>query len=367
MSVDFLEAYPGSKTEADVMVVMTHGLESRSDAPLCIRMARAFQRRGFDVATISFRSCAGDNDIPSTPGGYHLGFTHDVRFVVKKLHQRYPDKRLYLSAFSLGGNVMLKYLGEEGEAALLGNGVCGAAVTCVPMKPEFCEPLLGSGFNRVVYSGNFLKSLKPKAVRQMGKLGEDAFPPRYNLEAVLSSESIGDFDEAFIAPIYGFEDKYDYYRTQGSASGGFLQRIKVPTMVLNARDDPFIDEATLPTEAEVDGAPVKLVYTQHGGHCGFIGARAPVVDYAVNEEAEVLAPGRLDWLMEELARFVQHADVKFGAGAAAAASTTASAVTKAPPLSPKNSEEEGGLENREGEGESSTEAVAVAMAVGRGS
>lgn len=303
VALDFLQA--SEARESSVLVVMTHGLESRSAAPLCVRMARSFQRRGFDVAVLNFRSCAHDDDVPRTPGGYHLGFTDDLHFVTRRLHEQYPDKRIYLSGFSLGGNVILKFLGEVGDGAAAEYGVYGAAVACVPFRPEDCEPRLASGFNRWVYSGNFLKTLKPKAQKQVDTLGADAFPPRFNLQRVLDTTTIGEFDDEFIAPIYGFADKTEYYLTQGSMSGGFLPKIRVATLALNAVDDPFINPNTLPTSQEIQGAPVRLVYSPRGGHCGFISARPPTFTH-VDGEVETLE--HRDWLPEELARFIVHAE-----------------------------------------------------------
>lgn len=304
VAVDFLSGQGSQTQDTDVLVVMLHGLESRSNAPLCVRMARSFQRRGYDVAVINFRSCAHDDDVPRSPGGYHLGFTDDVDFVTRQLHAQHPDKRIYLSGFSLGGNVILKFLGEKGDRVSAENGIVGAAVTCVPFVPELGSPRLDTGFNRVVYSGNFLKNLKPKAQKQVDKLGAEAFPPRFDLERVLATTTLGEFDDAFIAPIYGFKDKFEYYRTQGSFSGGFLPKIRVATMALNAVDDPFIDPNTLPQPADMHGAPVRLVYHRFGGHCGFISAQPPVFEQA--GAAVPLQPR--DWLPEELARFVDHAE-----------------------------------------------------------
>jgi predicted alpha/beta-fold hydrolase len=199
-AIDFFDAV--ERTVEPPLVVMTHGLESRSDAPLTKRMARAYHRRGYDVAVLNFRSCAEDDDIPRRPGGYHLGFTADLDFATRRLftehHGRAP-KRIYLSGFSLGGNVILKLLGELGDQAACRNGIVGAAVTCVPFRPEDAEPLLGAGFNKAVYSGNFLRSLKPKAQRQVDALGLGTFPASFSLARCLAAESIGDFDDAFIA------------------------------------------------------------------------------------------------------------------------------------------------------------------------
>ena len=306
IAVDFSDAAPSSSSSstAKPIVVMTHGLESRSNAPLTERMARAFNRGGFDVCVVSFRSCAHDNDVPRRPGGYHLGFTDDVDFVTKKIFSE-TQRSIYLSGFSLGGNVVLKLLGELGASAATENGIVGAAVTCVPFKPADCAPLLSEGFNRVVYSGNFLKSLKPKAQAQVDALGIDAFPSRFSLEKVLQADSIGAFDDAFIAPIYGFKDKWEYYRTQGCASGGYLKRITVPTLALNAIDDPFIESSTLPQPEDV-GEAVRLVYHRYGGHCGFVSAEVPTMEAHAPGTAPPLQTR--DWLPVELARFVGHCE-----------------------------------------------------------
>uniref|UniRef100_A0A7S1UAU7 AB hydrolase-1 domain-containing protein n=1 Tax=Phaeomonas parva TaxID=124430 RepID=A0A7S1UAU7_9STRA len=203
---------------------------------------------------------------------------------------------LYLSAFSLGGNVCLKLLGEMGDGSAPewdGVRIRGAAVNCVPFDPAACSPLLSEdNFNRLVYSGNFLKTLVPKAERQFEKLGADAFPAAFDMEEVRAATSIGDFDDAFIAPIYGFADKWDYYNTQGCLSGGYLPKIRVPCFALNAIDDPFIRDVRLPTPDDVQDAPMTLQYTRYGGHCGFL---AP-------EEL-----GGRDWMPRQLARFVAHA------------------------------------------------------------
>jgi predicted alpha/beta-fold hydrolase len=307
IAVDFSDASPAAAPTGKPIVVMTHGLESRSNAPLTERMARAFNRCGYDVCVVSFRSCAHDDDVPRRPGGYHLGFTDDVNFVTKKIFSE-TKRSIYLSGFSLGGNVVLKLLGELGADAPRTHGICGAAVTCVPFKPADCAPLLSEGFNRMVYSGNFLKSLKPKAKAQFDALGAEAFGTRFDLDTVLAADSIGAFDDAFIAPIYGFKDKWHYYETQGCASGGYLQKIAVPTLALNAIDDPFIESSTLPTIEEVGAdVPLRLVYHRYGGHCGFVSDTPPPRDDVSGDTAPLQTR---DWLPVELARFVDHCEAR---------------------------------------------------------
>jgi hypothetical protein len=117
------------------------------------------------------------------------------------------------------------------------------------------------------------------------------FPGAFDIEKIRSCRTIGDFDDTFIAPIYGFEDKTDYYRKSGSK--WWLHKIRVPTVALNARDDPFIDEDSLPSEEDVQDAPVKLIYHNHGGHCGFI-------------PADRESNGKSGWIAEEIGRALYH-------------------------------------------------------------
>jgi len=245
---------------APSIVVVLHGLESNTRGPLVTKMATAFLRDGFAFVLVSFRGCGGEEN--ATPGGYHLGFTDDLDLVTRILRERYPKRDFYISGFSLGGNVTLKFLGEQKEAALE-RGIKGAAVTCVPFDPIASQGKLDVGINRILYSENFLSTLKKKAERQI-----ERFPGSFKIERVRRCNTIGEFDDEFISAIYGFAGKTDYYRKCGSK--WWLSSIRVPTIAINARDDPFIEEDSLPTRVDVAEAPVRLVYHDKGGHCGFI-------------------------------------------------------------------------------------------------
>ena len=137
-------------------------------------------------------------------------------------------------------------------------------MACIPANAVECQPTLDdNAFNRRVYSGNFLKSLKPKAERQHAR-----FPGLFDLDRVRNATTLGDFDDAFIAPVYGFKDKEDYYKQSGSKR--YLANIRVAHYILNALDDPFIDRQSLPTPLDVGPGTVRITYTNHGGHCGYI-------------------------------------------------------------------------------------------------
>lgn len=165
----------------------------------------------------------------------------------------------------------------------------GGAVFCVPFDTVECQKKIDVGFNRAIYSNNFLLSLKKKAERQYEQFGPSN-PDFIDIKAIRACNKIGDFDEAFIAKIYGFKDKNDYYVQ--SASKQYLHKIRVPTVAINALDDPMVDEFTLPTEErDVGIAPVRLIYTKHGGHCGYM-------------EAKKVTPH--GWISDELSRVIEH-------------------------------------------------------------
>ena len=146
--------------------------------------------KGFNCCLLTFRGCSGEENL--TPGGYHLGFTNDLDQLTKFIHKRYPDKKIFLSGFSLGGNVILKFLGEL-EAKAIDRNIFGAAVTCVPFDPVASQYKLDQGFNRAVYSMNFLRTLIKKAERQHIR-----FPGAFDIDKVRNSTTIGEFDDAFI-------------------------------------------------------------------------------------------------------------------------------------------------------------------------
>jgi predicted alpha/beta-fold hydrolase len=231
------------------MVVLIHGLESNSNSSLSTDLAAAYLQDGFDVTCINFRGCCGSpND---TLGGYHLGFTDDLRHFLKLMSELWKsndggggnfDKRpVYLSGFSLGANVVVKCLGELGESAFSLYNIHGAAVCGAPFDAERnVKHLDAPGFNRAIYSANFLKTLKSRAQYQLDMFcNGDPQTSFFDYNGVMSATSIAEFDDAFIAKVYGFEDNLDYYRR--SSCCYYLPGVAVPLLIVNAGDDPFFD------------------------------------------------------------------------------------------------------------------------------
>ena len=288
-------------SDIDDIVVILHGLESSPESPLVTNICEAMLKKHFSCILLSFRGCSGQPN--KTPGGYHVGFTADLDLLTERIHSRYPNKRIYLSGFSLGGNVILKFLGELGDSAW-SRGIRGSAVTCVPFDPVVSHKNIEEGFNRAVYSvvsvafllrlsylifrsQNFLMTLKKKAHEQHGR-----FPGAFDINAVMNCRSLGDFDDAFIAPIYGYKDKFDYYRNNGCKK--FLGDIRIPSIAINALDDPIVGSDGLPNQSDYSAeSAIRLVYHSFGGHCGFICDRWTLFNYGSN-----------GWLPDELARAV---------------------------------------------------------------
>lgn len=300
------------------MVIILHGLEANAKGTMVTKMCEAYMAQGFACVLVSFRGCSGEPN--KTPGGYHVGFTNDVNQLTKTLQRRWPKRKMYLSGFSLGGNVSLKFLGELGVDAAEERNIFGAVTMSVPYDAVGTGGSIDKGINRYIYAANFLKTLKVKAEKQ-----HVLFPNAFSIERVRASTTIGDYDDSFVAPIYGFTGKNDYYTQSGSIS--WIPKIRVPAICISAKDDPFIPEYTLPHPTDdVKGAPVRLIYHENGGHCGFIakpGSHGSVVEQQQEqkqeqEQAQLVASssttsaptakGDADdrWIAVEMARAMRH-------------------------------------------------------------
>jgi predicted alpha/beta-fold hydrolase len=313
-------------------VILLHGLESNSNSTLSTEMAQAYLAKGMNCVCLNFRGCSGTpND---QPGGYHLGFTDDLKQYLQILRERRQasdnsdasgsssnsNSRLYLTGFSLGANAVLKCLGELGTTAVTDFNIHGAAVSCAPLDQHKNSAKLGlPGINRFIYTDNLLQGLKKRAVIQLERF-HDSNPDTdaFDYPRAMAAETITDYDDAFIAPVYGFKDASDYYDQTSSIH--FLERMAVPTMILNAKDDPFLDENVWPTEKSRENggkAPLKMVRTEHGGHLGFCWHRVAeddadgllqhaMNDNDVNDSNQPQPPP--SWASREQARFLAHVE-----------------------------------------------------------
>jgi predicted alpha/beta-fold hydrolase len=242
------------------VAVLCHGLEGSSAAPYLRGLARALQARGLGAAAINFRTCSGElNRLPRT---YHSGETGDLGEVVARLVAGAPGRPVVVAGFSLGGNVVAKWLGERGDD--LPAEVRGGAVISAPFDlAACCRALDGPGAAMALYRARFLRRLRRKAA-----LKARQFPGTFDAAAATRARTCGAFDDALTAPLHGFGSGADYYAR--CSSGQFIPGVRRPLLALSAADDPLVPATSLPREAAAANPAVRLVVPPHGGHTAFV-------------------------------------------------------------------------------------------------
>ena len=257
---DFVDLQWAGPT-AGPLCFLFHGLEGSGNSPYIAGLRSTLVSAGFQTVLMQFRGCSG---VPNLlPRAYHSGDTADIREVIANIHRRHPGRWLGAVGFSLGGNALLKYLGEEGSNSLLAHAVA----ISVPFNLSRCADRLGAGVSKV-YSWHLLRSLHAKVALR----AEDLESVGVDISAALHSRSFRAFDEAVVAPTFGFVDAEDYYSK--SSCGPFLAHIQTPTLILHAVDDPFMTTDSIPTEADLSDH-VTLELSQSGGHVGFVSGPCP--------------------------------------------------------------------------------------------
>lgn len=247
-----------SRVGSDTLVIVSHGLEGDSERPYIRGMIRAFNREGFDGLAWNFRGCGGMMN--QTYRFYHSGATPDLHFLINHLSQHHTYQSIILVGFSLGGNLTLKYLGEQGEEAI--NRISAAAAFSVPLDLQACSRKIAEPEN-FLYSKRFLRNLKNKI-----KAKEHIMPDKISSEFFSQIQTLEDFDDYYTAPLHGFRDATDYY--QQCSSIHFLQSIQVPTLIVNAQNDPFLTDACY-LKKDSDTSPnLYFEAPNAGGHCGFM-------------------------------------------------------------------------------------------------
>ncbi|MFP3949211.1 MAG: YheT family hydrolase, partial [Longimicrobiales bacterium] len=231
---------------------------------------------------MNFRGCSGEPN--RTVRFYHSGETGDIRHVLDELHRRFPGRPMGAVGFSLGGNVLLKYLGEVGEDGDGERRVQAAVTVSVPFDLSAGADRLEEGPWGRFYSYYFLRMLRRKI-----RLKEALVTGHVDVAEALSAPTLRRFDDAATAPIHGFESAQDYYTRSSSAV--FLSRIDTPTLLLQSRDDPFLPEAALPEDTMRRNPNLIAGITERGGHVGFV-------------EGSPWAPSF--WSEAEAARFLAH-------------------------------------------------------------
>lgn len=264
------------------VVVLFHGLEGGSSSVYARNLMRQVKARGWNGVVAHFRGTSGEDN--RLPRAYFAGDSEEIARMLRHVKTRYPAQPLYSVGVSLGGNALLKWLGEEGDAAL--ELVSRAAGVSAPLDLTAAGYALDSGFNRHTYTARFLVTLKAKALRKAAQ-----YPDLLDADAIRAASSFREFDTLVTARLHGFVDADDYWLKVSSKP--WLKAIRVPTLVLNARNDPFLPDAALPGRDEVSDA-VTLEQPATGGHVAF-----PSGPF----------PGNVEWLP---LRLLQHFDSAAG-------------------------------------------------------
>jgi predicted alpha/beta-fold hydrolase len=269
IDVDFVDG------EADKpFVVLFHGLEGSSDSHYARALMAALAACGWSGAVPHFRGCSGE--LNRAPRFYHSGDAQEIDWIVRRLRERVQG-RFFAAGVSLGGNALLRWLGESQHQAGIVDAACAVSA---PLDLARGGESLSSGFNRL-YTRMFLRTLKPKCLAKL-----EHFPGLFDRAALLAASDLYAFDNVVTAPLHGYRDTDDYWNR--ASAKHILNDITVPTLVLNARNDPFLPGIHLPGAA----APaVTLEYPETGGHAGFVMGTLP---------------GRLDWLPQRLLHFFEH-------------------------------------------------------------
>lgn len=243
-------------TNSSRLAILCHGLEGDTRSSSILGVAGALQKKGWDVLAWNFRSCGGVMNL--TPRFYHGGATDDLDRVVQHALRSHPAEKIALVGFSLGGNLILKYLGE----AIRHPKIARAVTFSVPVDLSSSAHQMALSQNKI-YMRHFLKTLREKILKKRALL-----PPHIPFDRLPKVRTFHEFDDLYTAPLHGFINAEDYYHQASSLN--FLKYIQIPTLLVNARNDPFLTPSCFPTHIAKKHAHLFLETPHFGGHCGFL-------------------------------------------------------------------------------------------------
>ncbi len=267
IDVDFLvDTSPAAANDASLakapMLVLFHGLEGSSASQYAQAFGQLARDRGWSYAVPHFRGCSGELNL--APRAYHSGDYEEVDWILARLTERHGGP-VYAVGISLGGNMLLRWSEEAGTAAT--RKAIAVAAVCSPIDMAAGGHAIGRGFGRHTYTPYFLRSMKPKALAKLRQ-----HPGLFDERKLREARDLYEFDNVFTAPLHGFRNTDDYW--QRASAKPHLRDIRIPALVLNSLNDPFIPSTSLPRQHEV-GAHVTLWQPKHGGHVGFTHGRMP--------------------------------------------------------------------------------------------
>jgi len=274
--IESREQGPRAKAQgATPLVVLFHGLEGNSRSHYARALMAALGERGMRGVVVHFRGCSGEPN--RMPRAYHSGDAQEIEWILRRLRAQNAGAPLFAVGVSLGGNALLKWLGETGASAMA--VVDRAAAVSAPVNLMISGDALGTGFN-LIYTRNFLMTLKRKALDKHA-----LYPDLFDAARLRAASTLREFDDLVTAPLHGYRNTDDYWTRASSKPG--LRDVRVPTLVLNARNDPFLPASALPGAGEVSTA-VTLEQPEQGGHVGFVSGAFP---------------GNMDWLPQRVLKF----------------------------------------------------------------
>jgi uncharacterized protein len=247
-------------------VLIVHGMEGSADSPYMLSTAERAVSQGFNTVRINIRNCGGTEAM--SPTLYHAGMTEDVNHIIRELTTTDGLSDIYVVGFSLGGNIVLKLAGEYGSTPPKALGGIVAISPSVDLTA--CINAIESRSN-LLYHLRFVRSLRTRLRRKAS-----LFPDRYDVSLLTGIWSIRKFDDAYTAPHCGFLDSADYYKRASALP--FISRITVPTLIIHAKDDPFIPYAPLERSEVAQNKNILLLAPDFGGHVGFVSARPAGLD-----------------------------------------------------------------------------------------
>jgi uncharacterized protein len=245
------------------LLVLFHGLEGSSRSHYAEAFADWAREQGVAYAVPHFRGCSGE--VNRAPRAYHSGDYEEVGWILQRMRAQHPQRSMVAVGISLGGNALMRWAQEMGVAA--SQIVSSVASVCSPLDLTASGHAIGSGFNRLVYTRMFLRTMKPKALERLA-----LHPKLFDRAKLMAARDLYEFDNIFTAPLHGFQNTDDYWLR--ASAKPHLRRIRIPALLLNARNDRFVPSHSLPQVHEVS-SHVTLWQPRHGGHVGFPAGRPP--------------------------------------------------------------------------------------------
>jgi len=261
---DFIDLdWVNRQSGAVQLLVLFHGLEGCSRSHYALSLMTLAQQMGWRGVVPHFRGCSGE--INRLPRAYHSGDAAEIDWILRRLKSENPNCEIYVAGVSLGGNMLLKWLGEQAGAAT--TIVNGAIAVSAPVDLHAAAAVLDFGYRRAIYTRRFLRSLREKVLAKIATHGLDI-----DTTAVRASSTFRQIDDLYTAPIHGFKYADDYWTR--ASSKPLLRHIRVPTLLLNAQNDPFLPSSALPIDMEISDS-VTLEFPESGGHVGFVAGTFP--------------------------------------------------------------------------------------------